>query len=382
MISVTAHSQTTDPPILRLHVVQADYGDCLLLQYGAEGIARHILIDGGPDGVYAGHLKYKLQEVAAHHDRLDLVVLTHIDEDHVVGLVDMLSEIAQASSRGQTPLIEVGELWYNTFRPIESGANGTSFLVEAFSAYLSSSFAGGEMQSAAYSISQGEDLWKAAHILNIPLNTAFTSRVVTPDNAPHPVEFGGLNVWVIGPSQANLTRYKRDWDKWFTRHSNDPYSTAAASEARDIDTSVSNLSSIMFLAEVPGRRILFTGDGRCDDVLAGLKQAGLSGPDGKLHVDVLKVPHHGSARNNSREFFQKVTASQYVIPAGKHKNDGNPDLTTLVWMVESAKQRGEHIDILVTNPNDGTTALQKQYPAAKYGYTLTFLTPDQHSIII
>jgi beta-lactamase superfamily II metal-dependent hydrolase len=378
----TTHPQPTDPPVLGLHVVQADYGDCLLLQYGTEGAAKHILIDGGPDGVYADHLKYNLQEVAVHHGRLDLVVLTHIDEDHVVGLVDMLSEIAQARSNGQAPLIEVCELWYNTFRPIESGANGTSDVVQAFTAYLSSSLAGDEMQSVAFSISQGEDLWKAAHILNIQLNTAFANRTVTPDNAPNPVEFDGLKLWVIGPSQAHLTRYKKDWDKWYTKHKDDPFSIEAVSEARDIDNSVSNLSSIMFLAEVPERRILFTGDGKCEDVMAGLKQAGLTGPDGKLHVDVLKVPHHGSVRNNSRKFFQKVTASQYVISAGKHKNDGNPDLKTLIWMVENAKQRGEHIDILVTNPNDSTTALQQQYPAATYNYTLTFLAPNQHYIVI
>ena len=71
-MSPTTHYQPTDPPVLRLHVVQADYGDCLLLQYGAEGAAKHILIDGGPDGIYACHLKYKLQEVAAHHGRLDI----------------------------------------------------------------------------------------------------------------------------------------------------------------------------------------------------------------------------------------------------------------------------------------------------------------------
>jgi hypothetical protein len=381
-MSDTFYSPNADSPTLRLHVIQADYGDCLLLQYNTKGIARYILIDGGPDGIYDNHLKYKLEEIAAHHARLDLVVVTHIDEDHVVGLVDMFSEMAQAKGRGEPPLVEVDRLWYNTFRPIDNGVDGKSDLVEAFTAYLSSPFAGGEMQSAAFSISQGEDLWKAAHILKIPLNTDFTNNVVIPDNAPRPVDFDGLKLWVIGPPQTNLTRYKQDWDKWFIKHKNDPYSDAAVSAARDIDTSVSNLSSIMFLAEVPGRRLLFTGDGNCDDVMTGLKGAGLSDPDGKIHVDVLKVPHHGSLRNNSREFFQKVTASQYVIPAGKHKNDGNPDLNPLIWIVENAEQRGGHADILVANPNDNTSALLKKYPAEKYNYTLTFLAPDQHSTVI
>ncbi len=368
--------------ILRLHVVQADYGDCLVLEYGAEGSAKYILIDGGPDGVYASYLKGKLEEIAAQKGRLDLVVLTHVDEDHVVGLVDMLSEIAQARNRGEAPLIEVEALWYNTFRPIESGAYGTTGLVETFGAYLGSAFAGGDMQSAAYSITQGEDLWKAAHILNIPLNSIFTGRVVAPENAPQPVDFHGLKLWVIGPPQDNLKRYKREWDKWYDKHKNDPFSPKAAKEAEAVDDSVQNLSSILFLAEIPGRRMLFTGDGRCGDVMDGLRQAGLSDAEGKLHVDVLKVPHHGSVRNNSRQFFEKITARQYVIPAGEHGKDGNPDLKTLIWIVKSARKRGERIEILVTNPNANTSELQQRYPAEQYGYSLAFLAPDQHSVII
>jgi beta-lactamase superfamily II metal-dependent hydrolase len=382
MMGVNSGSQSSGIDSLRLRVIQAEYGDCLILEADSGGKTSYILIDGGPDGVYSNYLRPELQKIAGLNGSLDLVVLTHVDEDHVVGLVDMLSDIGQARNRDQPPVIGVSELWYNTFRPIDSSTDGSSDLVDTLSAYLSSSFAGGEMQGVAYSISQGEDLWKAARILNIPLNSAFTTRVVALENAPRPVELAGLKFWVIGPPQANLARFKRDWDKWFSKHKNDPYSTDAVSEARNLDTSVSNLSSIMFLVETPGRRILLTGDGKCDDVLAGLKRVGLSGPDGRIHVDVLKVPHHGSARNSSRKFFKNVTASQYVIPAGKHKNDNNPDLQTLVWMVESAKQRGEHIDILVTNPNDNTTELQQKYPDSEYGYTLAFLDTDQISIVI
>ena len=374
--------QTQNVNILRLQVVQADYGDCLVLQYGAEGAAKYILVDGGPDGVYANHLRATLEVIASQKGQLDLVVLTHVDEDHVVGLVDMLSEMAQARNRGEAAVIEVGGLWYNTFRPIESGAFGTAGVVEAFSSYLSSAFAGGAMHSAAYSITQGEDLWKAAHILKIPLNSNFTDRVVAPENAPQPVDLDGLKLWVIGPAQANLRRYKRDWDKWFEKHKNDPFSPAAVREADKVDQSVSNLSSIMFLAEVPGRRMLLTGDGRGGDVMDGLRQAGLCDAEGRLHVDVLKVPHHGSARNNSREFFEKITARQYVIPAGEHGKDGNPDLKTLVWIVESARKRGEQIEMLVTNPNDNTSELQQRYPAEAYGYSLSSLAPGQHSVVI
>ena len=46
------------------------------------------------------------------------------------------------------------------------------------------------------------------------------------------------------------------------------------------------------------------------------------GPEGRLHVDILKVPHHGSERNISETFFDIVTADVYVISA--NGRDDNP----------------------------------------------------------
>ena len=37
--------------MLNLHVVQALYGDCLLLEYGEAEQPHFLLIDGGPDAV-------------------------------------------------------------------------------------------------------------------------------------------------------------------------------------------------------------------------------------------------------------------------------------------------------------------------------------------
>src|SRR5512146_2606835 len=105
-------------PDLRLRVIQADYGDCLILEHSAAGSAgpvSHILIDGGPDGGYARHLKPELQAIAAEGGgKIDLMVLSHVDEDHVVGLVDLMADLATARNRGAQPFIAVDRLWYNT----------------------------------------------------------------------------------------------------------------------------------------------------------------------------------------------------------------------------------------------------------------------------
>lgn len=365
--------------VLRLRVIQADYGDCLILEYGAADRPGHILIDGGPDGVYASHLKPELQAIAAAGSKIDLMVLSHVDEDHVVGLVDLMSDLATARIQGRQPFIGVDSLWYNTFRQTLGGddAPGGSFAEFAARADVPAN-----LQHFTFSVAQGEDLWKAAEILEVPRNTGFAEGLVTFEGAPRPVDLEDLRLWVLGPSQPNLERYKQDWLKWYAKHKDKPFSAGASREAREIDNSKSNLSSIMFLAKVPGRSMLLTGDGRGDDLLESLRLAGLTGADGSLHVDVLKVPHHGSLRNNSPQFFEKVTASQYVISAGKHKNDGNPDFDTLEWIVQAARQRQEEIKILVTNPNASTIKLEKLYPPASSSYSITYLYEGENSTLI
>lgn len=56
---------------------------------------------------------------------------------------------------------------------------------------------------------------------------------------------------------------------------------------------------------------------------------------GRAHFDVIKAPHHGSDRNIKKTFFRKVTADRHILSA--NGRDGNPDLATLIWLVEAAK---------------------------------------------
>jgi hypothetical protein len=77
------------------------------------------------------------------------------------------------------------------------------------------------------------------------------------------------------------------------------------------------------MVESGDKSILLTGDARGDKILAGLESTGVIEDGGKLHVDVLKVPHHGSANNLTRSFFERISADHYVFSGnGEH---GNPE---------------------------------------------------------
>lgn len=88
-----------------------------------------------------------------------------------------------------------------------------------------------------------------------------------------------------------------------------------------------NLASLMFLAEENGQTVLLTGDGHWEDILKGLEYHQAFDAEGLLHVDVLKVQHHGGEYNIAKPFCDRVTADCYVFSGnGEHEN---PDLDVL-----------------------------------------------------
>ena len=93
---------------MKLHVVQAEYGDCLILESETGKNSTTVLIDGGPYQTFEKHLKPTLQRLPIN-GQLDLVVLSHIDNDHIIGLVDLLEEIRDQRENGKKELVRISK---------------------------------------------------------------------------------------------------------------------------------------------------------------------------------------------------------------------------------------------------------------------------------
>jgi beta-lactamase superfamily II metal-dependent hydrolase len=50
--------------------------------------------------------------------KLDLIVLSHIDNDHIIGLLDLLEEIKGQREKGTKELVKISKLWHNSFNEI------------------------------------------------------------------------------------------------------------------------------------------------------------------------------------------------------------------------------------------------------------------------
>ncbi len=286
--------------MLYLRVIQAEFGDTFIVEYGTPSHPHYMLVDGGPPDTYASHLKLELQEIGAAGGVLDLAVLSHVDSDHITGLLDLFSELRFSHGSGLPPVIEVGGLWENGFDKTIAPAAGSENRIRSILSHAGArGFQMSNTATFAGSISQGNQLRIAARALGIPIDDGFDTGPITMDTAPQPISMENMSLYVVGPTKKNLDRLQKDWQDWLDKQ--ERAAPSLVMEALAADTSVPNLSSLMFLLTAPRTRsILMTGDGRGDDLLEGLEQAGQL-VDGKLHVSVLKMPHHGSARNVTPE---------------------------------------------------------------------------------
>lgn len=356
--------------IFTLEALEAKHGDSLLLHYGAPNDPQLIVIDGGPSGVFDKTLRPRLEQLKAIRSPaaplpIRLMMVSHIDDDHIKGILELTIELLEQREAQQPLLCDITTLWHNSFDEI-LGNNQTGAIAASLGSAVRLS-AAGELTfppglfrdhspaAVAANVPQGRRLRDNASALALLPNDPFENLVVLPQDDKEPLEIDdNLKFTIVGPSQARLEKLQIDWDKKLKKLLEKPPAEARAQAAEFIDKSVYNLSSIVVLAEVKveteaeakAKQMLLTGDGLSADILAGLKEAGLLQEGGKLHVDLLKMPHHGSMYNNSEEFLTRVTADHYVISAsGKHHH---PDTSTLELI---SKIRGaDEYTIHLTNP--------------------------------
>ena len=102
-----------------LNVLQAHHGDSIIIDtYDANNNQFTILIDGGPRETHKTSLVKELEKFS----KVDLLILTHHDHDHIAGLIQYLS-----SSFAQNK--EFGMLLVNAPNLLKVSNNGTQISI-------------------------------------------------------------------------------------------------------------------------------------------------------------------------------------------------------------------------------------------------------------
>jgi len=359
---------------VKLHVVQAEYGDCFLLSSETGKKSTTILIDGGPYQTFEKHLKPTLRKLPKN-TKLDLVVLSHIDNDHIIGLVDLFGLIKDQRERGIEELVRISKLWHNSFNDLLQTDEDPKIIFKNFilPQKVGSEEEKKKMQNSITSIimtgyQQAADLSSLANSLKIPVNPEF-NKLILEESPLKIIKFNDMVFHILGPSQRNLDKLKKQWREW--RYKKKLDYKLVFDLFQIFDKSITNLSSIILLVASHEKTVLFTGDGSADDVINALTKASMLDRQGKFHVDVLKVPHHGSDRNVTPDFFNTVTADYYVISA--NGRDDNPSIDTLKWIIESVNKTKRPKTFVFTNSTPSIAKILKEYEQTKYNYKCIFL---------
>lgn len=365
---------------MKLTAFHATDGDCLLLS--SQG--KHVLIDGGRSTSFAAYARPALEAIRQAGEQLDVVYVSHIDDDHITGVLDLIEAIVEwrayefattglgaavAPPKFQPP--PVGEVWHNGLFALVGDQLAPQIQpVLATTAMLLAGASDDKLRDLASQLGDLATGEKASmelsrrlstEQLDIPLNPATNGKLMkrAASGAVQPGEVipvGTMQFFLLGPSDDDLDRLRKSWTDWLKANKAALKKLQAAMLADEqrigaldpgfvanpIETDLgdglktiteANLASLMFLVEEAGKSILLTGDGVSSEILEGLARHGKLDAHQRIHVDVLKVQHHGAEGNVTKQFVDSVTADHYVFCGnGAHSN---PELSVVEGFVRA-----------------------------------------------
>jgi hypothetical protein len=333
--------------MLVLEALRARFGDALVLHSGTKAKPQLTVIDGGPPGVYGDALRPRLEALreerglgAATPLDVDLMMVSHIDDDHVSGLLELVQKLNDRRESGQPLPWKIRRFWHNSFDDILDNddlqvAGGGS----ALSAASLGDFLAPEGSAILASVKQGRELAKLLDALTLGGNPPFKGLVLT-DGKAKAMTVGDLKITVIAPRRSWRTAEVEQEIKPLLKA--EP--RAAGRRWPPVDKSVQPVEH-RGPRRVRGKRILLTRTARRPPRGSG---GGRKRRGRKLRLDVLKLPHHGSERNVAPDYFETIVAKHYVVSAdGKFDN---PDVGTLKMI--SAARPDDDFTIHLTYPLD------------------------------
>ena len=326
----------------------ANSGDCILIHFIKKNF--RILIDGGYICTYDQYLKPYLKKIGKEGARLNLIIATHIDRDHINGIKKLLEENGDYNN---PKIIKIEEIWFNGFQnlPIKKESPDTEipklerdYLYNMAGNNLESITNGSENVSYRDGNCLADLIVRNGYIWNKPFQ-----RAVSADDRSY-VDYEGISINILNPCMRDLERLAQKWISELERkskkivisenhlfenafegcfnydyefvshvenvsfHSEDiiDWHKEADQEEDYSDGSVQNLSSIAVMIKYDDITLLFPGD--CP--MIKLKERI------PLKITAVELSHHGSGKSNDISFIRNTEVSYYLLSTDGKK--GHP----------------------------------------------------------
>ena len=342
----------------------AGIGDCNVIRLiKDDGTQYSIMVDCGK---YTQAIKEYVRDVL--HNHIDLLIATHIDGDHILGLTKMLN-----NHEG----LLVDNIWYNSYRRtniktrIELNEQQKKML-EQIKQALPVEF--DAINYREISNTQGKSLAKAI-LEKEALYRVWRTDYITDQTKDFILPNGFGKIVLLGPKQEALLaieeKFKNAFDEYFMQIWNesidcgeelqellirlidslqsrikkktvasikDSIHNAAlvrnAAKDETLDDSDTNYSSIAFMLECNGHKIAMLGDAFASTIEDTIVKK-YSDDEKPIACEAIKVSHHGSNGNNSKTLCNLISSHRYFIPGGKGTE--YPTWGTFGRIVESNK---------------------------------------------
>ena len=354
----------------------ANEGDAFLISFG-NNQSCNLLIDMGLKKTYQNSIKPDLIKLKHNGKHIDLLVVTHIDNDHILGAIEFVKE-----NGADSKIVEVKEVWHNSYRhlqfaekkPISLNTDETSILNQIKNQNSPKTIKNGLSE---VTIDEGLNLASLLYKYKYSWNLAFEGKAITKQNQVIVVS-PDISIRVISPNIRKLNKLAKKWkerlesEKYnFTLNEDELFDDAFEffmlysdhdSEIQEIsgnddvstyeellqikgkDNSLTNGSSIAFIIEYRDKQLLFLGDAHEDIIyeeLLYLKNSGY-----KLDFEIVKVSHHGSNNNISNRMLEIISSKRFLISTNGKRS--HPDITTIAKITASS----ENIEIIVNYPHE------------------------------
>lgn len=253
---------------MKISFLKAGNGDCIIMQ----GNGHNVLIDSGE---YCEELNIVINQIKVSKEKIDLLVITHYDSDHIKAIIKIL--------RGLTPeerknLIEC--VWFNATKV---------------------GYRGNEQELSANDAVELGHLLLEANITWVSKLKKGTIKEISNECRLEVIDGGAI--FEKDGEGGTLSNKKSDWGTSFKeleRYLDD--------DAQD--TSSTNALSAIIVAYINGKKILFPGDAvpcKLSVALDNYRQNEIA------KFDLIKLPHHGSYKNITKDILSKIECSDYVI---------------------------------------------------------------------
>lgn len=321
-----------------LEVFPARDGDCLMLTWGSAGAPKRMLIDGGRESCWTS-LKGAIAALPEGERHFELLVVTHIDADHIAGVLKMLAD----PKRGFT----FKEVWFNAYRHLPQPD------LE-------------ELDVEQLGVGQGEQLSALLAAHEVRWNRRLGGAAVVVEDPAHPPRFDieGLELTLLSPTRPKLAELEAVWKAWVRAEGLQPGGTprpegveeglaldgfevlggqreytpptrpdvdALAAGRETFDPEAANGSSIAFIARYGDQRLLLSGDAHSDVLVTALRAL----PAAERRFDLVKLSHHGSRRNLGRTLAATWEADRFLVTTNGSIHH-HPDAEAIAVLLKAA----------------------------------------------